>query len=256
LAVVRASRVTLSQPGELGQHLLGPLGGGLAVEQFAAVEQRAAHLLLLVGQDHPGAAAGRGQRRGQAGGAGADHQQVAVLVEVIVAVRVALHGAAAQARALADELLVGHPHGGRGHEGLVVEARRHEATAQLAHQTHDVALHVGPAVGAARHQAVEQRLLGGTHVGHLGRLGAAQLDQRIGLLGAGGDDAPSARVLEATVDDIHAVGQQRRGQGVAGMALVALAVEGEGQPACAIDAPALAETIRLIRRLAHALTPS
>ena len=48
----------------------------------------------------------------------------------------------------------------------------------------------------------------------------ADLDQGVGLLGAGGDDAARAVVLEAAPDQVDAVGQQRRGQGVAAVALV------------------------------------
>ncbi len=230
---------------QLGQHLRHPFGGGLAVEGLAGVQQAAAELFLLVGQDHPGAGARGSQGRGQAGGAGADHQHVAVAVHPVVAVRVDLGGRAAQARGLADVLLVRQPHGLRVHEGLVVEAGGHHLAADLAEHAHQVVLHVRPAVGAAGHQARVQGLLGGAHVGHLGGLARADLQDGVGLLGAGRDYAAGAGVLEAAADHVDAVGQQGGGQAVAGEALVLLAVEGEGQRLAAVDATATGKAIDL-----------
>src|SRR5690606_24200152 len=108
-----------------------------------------------------------------------------------------------------------------------------------------------PAVGAPGHQTGIQSLLGGTHVGHLGRLGAADLQDGVRLFGTGGDNAAWTRVLEAATDDVDAIGQQGSGQAVAGIALVGLAVELEAQRLAAVDATALGKTIDL----AHAETP-
>lgn len=186
-----------------------------------------------------------------AGRAGADHQHVAVVVHPVVAVRIDLGRRAAQAGGLADVLLVGHPHRLRVHEGLVVETRRHQLAADLAEDSHQVVLHVRPAVGTGGHQAAVEGLLGGAYVGDLGGFAGADLQDRVGLLGAGGDDAARPRVLEAAADDVDAVGQQRGGQGVAGIALVVLAVEAEGQRAVAVDAAAAGQAIDL----AHAGSP-
>jgi len=54
-------------------------------------------------------------------------------------------------------------------------------------------------------------------------------------------------VLERPADQALAVGEKGRGEGVAGIAFVALAVEGEGQRLAAIDEAAGCET----RGLAH-----
>ena len=235
----------IRQRGQFGECLGNPLLGRLAVDLLAAVEQRAAHFFLLVAQDHAGTAAGGGQRSRQAGRTGADDQHVAVMVHVVVDVRVGLDRAATQAGGLADVLLVLRPGRGRRHEGLVVEARRHELATDLADDAHQVAVDVGPAVGALGHQAVVQGLLGGTHVGHLAGFGRAQLNDGVRLVGTGGHQTTRTGVLEAAVQHVDAVGQQGRGQRVTREALIAHAVEGEAQRALAVDPAAVAETVAL-----------
>ena len=233
------------QGGELGQHRGHPLCGRATVDRLAAVEQRTAHLFLLVAQDDARTAAPGGQRGGQATGAGADDEHVAVMVHVVVDVRIALDRATTQACGLADVLLVLRPRRGRRHEGLVVEARRHELTTQGAQQTHHVAVYVGPAIGALGDQAVVQRLLRGAHVGHLARFGGTQLHDGVGLIGSSGHHTTRTGVLEAAIDDVHTIGEQGRGERVAGKALEADAIEVETQRARAVDAAAGAETIAL-----------
>src|SRR5690606_31002131 len=125
------------------------------------------------------------------------------------------------------------------------------AAADLADDAHDVVVDVRPAVGAGGHQACVQCLLGGTHVGDLGGFAGADLQDGVRLFGTGGDDAARTRVLEAAADDVDTVGQQCGGQGVTGIALVGLAVEGEVQDLAAIDATAAGEAIGL----AHTFSP-
>src|SRR3546814_8031599 len=89
----------------------------------AGAEQAATELVLFVGEDHPRTATAGGQCRGETGGAGNGHQHVAVLVQVVVAVRVVFLGRATQTCGLADVLLVGQPEVLRVHEGLVVDRK-------------------------------------------------------------------------------------------------------------------------------------
>lgn len=77
------------------------------------------------------------------------------------------------------------------------------------------------------------------------------LQDGVRLFGTGGDDAAWARVLEATADNVDAVGQQRGGQAVTGITLVGLAVEGEVQDLAAVDTAAAGEAIGL----AHTFSP-
>src|SRR5690606_6421529 len=81
----------------------------------------------------------------------------------------------------------------------------------------------------------------------LGKRAAAQLHQRVGLLGAGRENAARAMVLEAASDQMQPVREQRRGERVAGIAVVARAVVGEGQRAPPVDAAAALEAMRLAR---------
>ena len=78
---------------------------------------------------------------------------------------------------------------------------------------------------------------------------AAGADQRVRLVGAGGDDAARAVVLERAAHQVDAVGEQRRGEGVAGEALVALAVEGEADRPAVVDAAAVRRRGRLVIRV-------
>jgi NaMN:DMB phosphoribosyltransferase len=70
-----------------------------------------------------------------------------------------------------------------------------------------------------------------------------EVDQRVRLLPAGGHDAARAVILEGPPHDPLAVGHQRGGERVAGMAGKALAVEGELHLAGAVDqAAAIGQT--------------
>jgi hypothetical protein len=55
-------------------------------------------------------------------------------------------------------------------------------------------------------------------------------------------------IFEGPPEQMHAVGQQRGGEGVAGKTLVEAAVEGEGERRIAVDTAAL-------RQAAHADSP-
>ena len=99
--------------------------------------------------------------------------------------------------------------------------------------------HVGqPALAgqtAGRQSVVE--LDGGGQQHRLGE-GLLDLDQAARVFGPGGGDAARPAELDAGGDRVAARREQRRGQGVAGMTGERLAVEGEGEGAAAVDAPA------------------
>jgi hypothetical protein len=92
-------------------------------------------------------------------------------------------------------------------------------------------------------QPVEQLRRRGALV-RLVRVALPEVDERVRLLRAGGDDAARAVILEGPPHDPLAVGHQRGGERVAGMAGEALAVEGELHLAGAVDqAAALARRV-------------
>ncbi len=91
-------------------------------------------------------------------------------------------------------------------------------------------------------EAVVQLDLGRARVGLAARA-AAQFDQRVRLLGAGGEDAARPVVLERAADEADAVGDERRGERVARAAVHGDAVEGERVRRRAVDQAAAGETV-------------
>ena len=231
----------------VGRRIRGD-GGDVAVR-----EQAAAELALLVGENDARAGLARRPRRGESGRAPAHDQHVAVGVHLVVMVGVRLGRASAEAGRLADEVLVLHPERLRPHERLVVEAGRHEAREE-SRERHHVEIDARPGVHAARDEAVVELDLGRARVRH--RAGAGlELHDRVGLLDAAGDDAPRPVIFPAPRDHADAVGEQRGGERVAGVALVAPAVEREREPRAAVDAAAGGQAAGLVMRRAPAALP-
>ena len=113
---------------------------------------------------------------------------------------------------------------------------------------HHVKCQRRPAVLALRLEAVVELGGGGARV-RLAPGAGAQLDDRVRLLRAGREDAARPVVLERAADQRDAVGQQRRGERIAGMALVGAAVELEQQRLAAVDEAAGGDAVGL--RHAH-----
>ena len=229
---------------QLGERRGEPVPGGLAVDDDGGLgEQRAAGLVGLVHEHDRGAGAAGGEGGGEAGRAGADDQHVGMGEAAGVAVGVGLGGRDPEAGGVADHRLVDPvPEGARPHEGLVVEAGREQRSHAVVDRA-DVEGEAGPAVLAGRLEAVAQLLDGGAGVRLEAAGAAAGAHQRVRLVGAGGDHAARAVVLERAAHQVDAVGEQRRGQGVAGEAGVALAVEAEADRLRVVDAAAVREAV-------------
>ena len=223
--------------GRRPQPLLGrghPLQRRLTVDRVLFPLQRSTRQRTIVGQHDARAGAAGGQRRAQSGRPAADHQHVAVLVALLVAVGIGQRRRHPEAGRAPDGRL--EPVPVRPHEGLVVEAGRHQRRQPL-RRREQVQARARPAVDRARLQPVDQLDLGGLQVGDQVRP-LADLHDRVGLLAPAADEAARPVQLEAAADDAHAVGQQRRGERVALAAVVLAAVEPERQRARALDAPA------------------
>ena len=235
---------------EFGHHTGNPVGRRLAVDGGVGfAEKPAAELVLLVGKDHAGAGTACLECGHQAGGAATGDQHVAMGIRLFIAVRVVMVVShLAEAGGVADHMLIGHPHGCRPHEGLVVKARREEALQDRVHRA-DVELQRREAVLALCVKAVIKLDLGGTEV-RLGPGAATDADERVRLFRSDGDDAARTVVLEGTADKMDVVGEQRRGERVALIALIALAVEREGERACAVDPAAIGGARDLVLRTA------
>ena len=83
-------------------------------------------------------------------------------------------------------------------------------------------------------QSVIKRDVGGAAIG-FGEAAALQLDQRGGFFRPGRENAARPVVFEAARNQPHAIRQERRGERVAGMALISLAVKGKTQHPAAVD---------------------
>ena len=239
----------LRQRSQLFHHSVDPSPAGKTLDPAAAPEQSASRFVPFVHEDHAGAGASRLQGRGQAGRAGSRHEDVAVGVHVVVVVGIGAGGDHAETGGLADLMLVPPPGPRRPHEGLVVEAGRHQAR-EPAVDGPQVELDAGKDVDAPGRQAVVELHLGGHQVGlRAGPL--SHLDQRVGLLHARGHDSPGTVVLQASRHQVDAVGQQPGGQRVSLKRRVIAPVEGEGQRLVPVDPAAGGETMGL----AHPVAP-
>ena len=244
--VVVADRRGAGQDPDVGQRVEFREGRGEPVPGAGAVDldrgfgqECPAGFGVLVDEDNVRAGAGGGEGRGDTGRAGADDQDVAMEVAAGVTVGVDLGRSAAEAGGAADEGLVDAvPEGFRPHEGLVVEPGREQHVEPIIDRA-EVEFQRWPAVLALGVQAGMDLLDGGAGVWLEAAGTAAGADQGVGFLGTGGQDAARAVVFEAAAHEVHAVGEQGRGDGVAFVAVIGLAVEGEGDGAVAVDPAAV-----------------
>ncbi len=202
------------------QHRLVVVG---AIAQMAA-ERRA----VVEEQDAP-ALVGRGARRAETGRAAANHGHVGVKILFVVVARRRVGVYPAQAGHVAQYLLIGRPQRRRVDEGLVVEAHRQEAVGQ-AGQGHGVALQRRPSVLRAHGHPGLDRAGAGAHTWL-----RADLDEAVGAVTGATQQAARPVVLERAAEDTHAGRGQGRGDGVAGVGAIALAVEGELDRALAVN---------------------
>ena len=112
------------------------------------------------------------------------------------------------------------------HEGLVVEAGRNQWRQEIADSTEIVA-QGWPSILAFGHQPVMELDLSGARIGCMVRRIGSLAHQRIRLVRTRCHDATRTVIPERTTDQMDSIGEQRRGQCVAGQALKALAVEDE-----------------------------
>ena len=123
------------------------------------------------------------------------------------------------------------------HEGFVVKPRAKEGMGKV-ERLLEVEFERRPAVLALGGEACKNLLRGGAGVGQAVRP-RAKLDQRVWLFGASGEHPPWAVILEAPAHQPHAVGQKRRGHGIARVGAVAFSVKGKRNRARTVDQPAI-----------------
>ena len=220
---------------QLGNHAGDPACRRGAIDRHIGLaKQPAAKFILLVRKDHPRPAAGGLQRRHQAGSAAAGNQHVAMRVEAFIAVGVVMIVSdPAKPGGAPDHMLIGHPHGGRPHEGLVIEPRREEGLKRRIDRA-DIAFQRWKAILALGVKPVMKVHLGRAKIG-FGMRTAPHPHQRVRLFRSGGEDATRPVIFERSADKMDIVRQQGRGQRVAFIALIGASVEGEAERLAAID---------------------
>ena len=232
---------------QLGDNAGSPFIAGLVVQMDPLGIQAASEQKILVRKDHVQTRATGHQRRDQPRRPRADHQQVAMGKALVVQPVIRLGPQFAQPGGAADKGLI-HPipKGTRPHEGLVIEPRAEKRRQQVVDRQ-QVEIERGKTVLRPRVQRAIQLLRGGAQVGD-GVIAAPDGHQRVRLFRAGGHDAARAVILEAAPDQMPPIGQQGRGQRVAGHPQQGFAVKGKGQLAAAVDQPALGKA-------AHGMPP-
>ena len=232
LRLVRQRRGAVRDPGE----------GGLAPELAPGPEQAPPELRLVVGEDHPGARPGGGERRGEPGRPSAHDEHVAEGVALVVPVRVRTVRGAPVPGHPADRPLVPVPAGARPHERLVVEpGRQHPAESLQA--AREIEAKRGPAVDGVRFEPLDQFHHRPRSMGNRRTLepGVAHREDPVRLLHPGAEEPAGAVVLDAARDRPHPVREQGGSEGISAVSLEAKPVEAEVHAAAAVDAAAADE---------------
>ena len=219
---------------ETGHHGRHPLVRRRVIDHLAGARQMTARFGPLVDHEHPRAGPARSMRGRQPARTGADDQNVAVRVRLVVGVRIRSGRGTTKPRRATDEVLVLHPPLSGPHECLVVEPGGNHGAEQTVHRA-GVEPHARPAVLACGGQTVVDLHLGRPRIRLADRAGA-ELNQRVGLLDSVSDDPARAVILEAASDQAHAMGEERGGEGVAGIAGISITVEREAHGIPAVDA--------------------
>ena len=213
---------------QLGQRPPRPGRGRLAGDLLALKTQAAAGFGAILDEDHPPAARRRPARGHEAGRPRADDQHLRVAAHVVIIIGVGQPAGRAHTRRPADKALDPHPQPGirkRPHEGFVVKTGRQKALEQIVDAPR-VPAQAGAAILAFGHEALVKLDQGGAGIGF--QPGAlAQLDQGVRLFLAHREDAAWPVILKAPANECHAIGQQRRGQGVALVAGISPAIKAE-----------------------------
>ena len=219
--------------GQFIQHPRCPVRAGLARHLLHLGQKAAAHDVILFRKDHVRPRTSRRQRRHQARGAGADHQEVTEGIGLFIVVFVMLPRQRPKPRRPADRGFIKRfPELTRPHEGLVVKARAKERREKVIHR-HQVDIDRRPGVLAPRIEARVDFLHRGADVRHL-RRAAPDGDKRARLLRPRRHHAPRAVILEGPAKDPNARGKQRRGKRIALKAGIVLAVEAEANRRVAV----------------------
>src|SRR5262249_29988000 len=142
----------------------------------------------------------------------------------------------------------------RPHERFVVKPGRNEGGDEVIHGS-DVEIQTGPAVLTLRLQALVQLNLGGSQIGRITSGITPYGDQCVGFFGTGGKNSTRPMVFEGSAHQMHAIGEQRRGERVACKASVRASIKGEVQHPRTVD-PASSGRAQAATVHAHGRSPT
>ena len=194
-----------------------------------APQQMSAELMFVLDEHHRRSGLRSGERRSHARRTTAGNDDIRMGVTLVVATVRCVEVDTAARGEFRQDVFVGRPQFRRLHEGLVVEAGGEEAADEAVGGFH-VELQRRPHVLRRHGHAVRKLAMRGTHV----RL-VVDLHGRVGIPEVGGQHAAGPVVFHGTAEDVFAVGQERRGDGVALETLELLAVPGERDHRRTID---------------------
>ena len=180
---------------EFGKRAGDPFGCRHAVDRAAIAQQPAAEREVFVAQDDAGAGAAGCQRGRKPGRSAAHNQHVAIRPSFVVVVGIGQSRGTPEPGGAADGRLVDRfPELSRPHEGLVVKAGNEDRRKHLVYRQ-EIMPQRRPVVLAGGFKAVIE-LDGGRLGVWLATRAAAQLDQCVGFLGAGGQQTARPMVFE------------------------------------------------------------
>src|SRR5690606_5118531 len=190
-----------------------------------------------------------GYCRGDSGRSAADDDNIVPGVALVVVAVRGLLVDPAEACPSANDRLPALPRPGWTEEGLVIEANRQELREQPHHRA-AVVVETAIIVLAHDRQTVRHRKPVGQHVRFI-----RQLDEGVGVLPGHRQDTTRATVLERARQYPSAIGGQRAGDSISGVAGVGLALEGEPDLALAVD-PCAGTIGETVDRCTHGRVPS
>ena len=225
--------------GEFFECRCRPCCGFEAIDAGAALpEQRPTEFGSLVAKNDPPACLGGGECCGETRGAAADDENLTVCKLLRVAVRVGgLRCFAESGHAANQRFVESMPCDARPHEGLVVEPCGKQRRKQLGDPP-KIVPQGRPAVLAVGTQAFVQLDLRGAQIGRGACRVTSYRDECARFLGPCGHDAAWAMIFERPASEMHAVGEQCRGQGVTVIALITLTIKSKAQRPITVDASA------------------
>ena len=204
----------------------------------ARAQKRAAKLRALVANDNIRAALRRRQRRRQSGRPRPHHQHIAMRKPVGVMIRIRFFGRVTKPGGTADDRLINRvPKQLREHKGFIIEACGKNGREQRIHRA-DIKFQAWKPVLADCGQALIKLHFAGAQIGCAAPAIPADTNQCVGFIAAHRHQAARPVIFERAPHQMHAIGNQCRGQRIPPRALIGHAIKTEINRLGAVNASA------------------